>query len=158
MLSLKTWTNKDIIINVSIPSETYRWELYTKVNDGEFQLSKSYIDDSVGNVILSSDGVNQVKLVTYDQYGNSCTTISDEYYIDKTAPSCVSSGGSDSWQSGPLTITGTCSDLGSGCTDNVTKTFSSDTNTTTASPGTVYDNAGNSTVCPADQTIELFGN
>ena len=151
----KTWTNKDIIINVSIPSETYRWELYTKVNDGEFQLSKSYIDDSVGNVILSSDGVNQVKLVTYDQYGNSCTTISDEYYIDKTAPSCVSSGGSDSWQSGPLTITGTCSDLGSGCTDNVTKTFSSDTNTTTASPGTVYDNVGNSTVCPADQTIKI---
>ena len=62
----KTWTNKDIIINVSIPSETYRWELYTKVNDGEYQLSKSYIGVSVGDIVLTSDGINQVKLVTYD--------------------------------------------------------------------------------------------
>ena len=151
----KTWTNKDIIINVSIPSETYRWELYTKVNDGEFQLSKSYIDDSVGNVILSSDGVNQVKLVTYDQYGNSCTTISDEYYIDKTAPSCVSSGGSDEWTNSSITIKGTCSDNGSGCVEDISKTYDSDTNTATASPGTVYDKAGNSTVCPADQTVRI---
>ena len=151
----KTWTNKDIIINFSIADGTSRWELYTKVNDGEYQLTDSSIGDIAGDIILSSDGVNQVKLVIYDQYGNSCTTISDEYYIDKTAPSCVSSGGSDDWQAGPLTVTGTCSDSGSGCVENVTKTFSSDTNTTTASPGTVYDNVGNSTVCPADQTVKI---
>ena len=35
----------------------------------------------------------------------------------------------------------------------MTKQFTSDTSLSNQSPGTVYDNAGNSAVCPANQTV-----
>ena len=93
----------------------------------------------------------------YDNAGNSVTCPANQTVkIDKTAPTCTSSGGSSSWRNSNLTITGTCSDTGgSGCKANVTNTYSSNTNTTTASPGTVYDNAGNSVTCPANQTVKI---
>ena len=53
------------------------------------------------------------------------------------------------------TITGTCSDSHSGCAGNVTKTYSTTTNTTTASPGSISDNVGNTTVCPSNQTVKV---
>ena len=93
----------------------------------------------------------------YDNAGNSTACPANQTVkIDKTAPTCTSSGGSATWTYNDRTITGTCSDTGgSGCTGNVTKTYSSNTNTTTASPGTVYDYAGNSVVCPADRTVKI---
>ena len=84
---------------------------------------------------------------------------SSPYYfnIDKSAPTCTSSGGSTSWTNGSRTLTGTCSDTGgSGCKSaKITKAYSTNTNTTTASPGTVYDNAGNSKACPGNQTVRV---
>ena len=80
--------------------------------------------------------------------------------VDKTPPSCTSSGGNTNWinassNPGTVTITGTCNDAHSGCTGNVSKTYSTDINSTTETPGTVYDNVGNSTVCPANRTIKI---
>ena len=75
--------------------------------------------------------------------------------IDNTPPSCTSSGGNGEWTKNNVTINGICSDNQSGCTENISKTFDQSTNTTTASPGTVYDNVGNSTVCPANQTVKI---
>ena len=76
-IKAKTWTNKDITLNVSFPDEVFRWDLYTKIDDGEYELTQSYIGNLNSNIILSNNGINQVKIVTYDQHGNSCTTISD---------------------------------------------------------------------------------
>ena len=93
----------------------------------------------------------------YDNVGNSVVCPANQTVkIDKTAPTCSSSGGNATWTNGNRTIKGTCGDTGgSGCKGNTSKTYSSNTNTTTASPGTVYDNAGNSATCPANQTVKI---
>ena len=92
-----------------------------------------------------------------DNAGNTANCSANQTVkIDKTAPSCTSSGGNASWTNGNRTLTGTCSDTGgSGCTGNASYTISWNTNSTTVSPGTVYDNAGNSKACPANQTVKI---
>lgn len=76
--------------------------------------------------------------------------------IDKTRPSCSSSGGSSSWTSGNRTLIGTCSDSGgSGCRGNASKPYTYSGSWYSQSPGTVYDYAGNSTACPANQTVKI---
>ena len=85
----------------------------------------------------------------------NCAARTANVYIDKTAPTCTNSGGSTSWTASNKTITGTCSDSHSGCAGNVTKTYSTTTNTTTASPGSISDNVGNTTVCPSNQTVKV---
>ena len=90
-----------------------------------------------------------------DAAGNQSNMAVSVSYIDRTAPTCTSSGGDAAWTSGNRTITGTCSDSQSGCTGNASTTHSASINTTTASPGTVYDNVGNSVACPANQTVRI---
>ena len=85
----------------------------------------------------------------------NCAARTANVYIDKKAPTCKNSGGSTSGTASNKTITGTCSDSHSGCAGNVTKTYSTTTNTTTASPGSISDNVGNTTVCPSDQTVKV---
>lgn len=94
------------------------------------------IKDNAGNVTVCSKTAN--------------------VFVDKTPPSCINSGGSASWTNKDITLTGNCSDTGgSGCKDNVIRTISSDTNSTTESPGTVYDNVGNAKKCPSDQIVRI---
>jgi prepilin-type N-terminal cleavage/methylation domain-containing protein len=93
-----------------------------------------------------------------DNAGNSTVCPANQTVrIDKTAPTCASSGGNATWTNGNRTLTGTCTDTGgSGCSSpTITNTFTTDTNTTTATPGTVTDLAGNSTACPANQTVRI---
>ncbi len=149
------WTNKDVTVNVKLPSNTYRWELSGRINGGTYNELNNYIGSGSTKVTLDTDGKNQLKLVLYDKDGNQCIVETEEYFIDKTAPGCVSGGGSNNWTNQDITLTGTCSDSGSGCTGNVTKDFKTNTNTTTASPGTVKDKAGNTTTCPANQTVKI---
>ena len=99
---------------------------------------------------------NQSPGTVYDNAGNSAVCPANQTVkVDKTAPSCNSAGGKNNWTNQDVRITGYCSDSGSGCTGNASKTYSSNTNTTTASPGTVRDNAGNTRVCPANQTVRI---
>ncbi len=56
---------------------------------------------------------------------------------------------------GTITLTGTCNDNLSGCRSNVTKQYTQQINSTTESPGTIYDNAGNSGTCPGNQTVRI---
>ena len=94
------------------------------------------IKDNAGNVTVCSKTAN--------------------VFVDKTPPSCINSGGSASWTNKDITLTGNCSDTGgSGCKDNVIRTISSDTNSTTESPGTVYDNVGNAKKCSSDQIVRI---
>ena len=93
----------------------------------------------------------------YDNVGNSRVCPSNQTVrIDKTAPSCTSSGGSGAWTSSSRTLVGSCSDSGgSGCRGNASWFINWQGNWSNLSPGTVYDNAGNSTACPANQTVRI---
>ena len=93
----------------------------------------------------------------YDNAGNSANCQANQSIrLDRKKPSCTSSGGNANWIfGGSVTLTGKCSDDGSGCKGNATKTFYPETDTKTASPGTVYDNVGNSTACPANQEVHV---
>ena len=104
-----------------------------------------------------------VAVTLTDAAGNSASVscpANQTVKIDKTAPTCsASSGGNIAWTNGSRIITGTCSDTGgSGCVGDLTSTYSTEINTTTASPsGTVSDVAGNSASvsCPANQTVKI---
>ena len=93
----------------------------------------------------------------YDNAGNSANCQANQSIrLDRKKPSCTSSGGNANWIfGGSVTLTGKCSDDGSRCKGNATKTFYPETDTKTASPGTVYDNVGNSTACPANQEVHV---
>ncbi len=77
--------------------------------------------------------------------------------LDKTPPTCVSTGGRNDWAlEGSIVLTGTCTDADSGCKETtIQKTYDSGIESSAESPGTVYDIAGNSTVCPANQTVKI---
>ena len=76
-------------------------------------------------------------------------------YVDNTPPTCTSSGGSANWRTSAFYIKGTCSDANSKCRGNVQLLISTEQNTTNVSPGTVCDNVGNCTQCPANQIARL---
>ncbi len=132
----KTWTNQNQEVTVAC-------------NDtGGSECVKDTYSETI-----SSEGKTGV-VVIEDNAGNSrnCTV---NTYIDKTPPTCVSSGGNAAWTNGARTLTGDCSDNLSGCTTDVIKKYTKDINSTTEGPGKVYDNAGNSTDCPANQTVKI---
>ena len=109
---------------------------------------------------ISSEGAHYIFFRAINNAGvvGSASNV-QALYIDVTPPTCVSSGGSDAWTGDSRTLVGTCSDTGgSGCKGNVTWYINSKGNWTNLSPGTVYDNAGNSRVCPANQTVRICTN
>ena len=85
---------------------------------------------------------------------------SGEFKHDNTAPKCVSSGGITSWVNYDITLKGTCTDTEgtsdqSGCVQNISRVQSNEINSSTETPGTVYDKAGNSTLCPRNQHTHI---
>ena len=117
--------------------------------------SRSSFGVSLGNYTSN----NTYYVWVRDALGNTRNRAVTLNRIDRTNPTCVSSGGSTAWTNGNRTITGTCSDTGgSGCVGNVTRTYSTNTNTTTASPGQVCDHAGNCVTCPANRTVRIDKN
>lgn len=102
------------------------------------------------------DSTTESPGTVYDNVGNSTVCPGNRTVkIDKTDPTCTSSGGSTNWTAGTITLTGTCNDNLSGCRSNVTKQYTQQINSTTESPGTIYDNAGNSGTCPGNQTVRI---
>lgn len=108
---------------------------------------KDYSDD-ISTDKAGASGVNNGGEVC--DKAENCTTCpaNQTVKIDKTDPKCFVSGGG-SWTNQNVTLKGTCKDEGSDCkpeTEIVTKEFTEEQNSS-QSPGTVYDNAGNSKVC-----------
>ena len=132
-----SWTNKDVILI---------GECSDSGSDCKSNAKETITTDTNGNV---SPGI------VSDNAGNTVTCASKEVKVDKTEPNCKSSGGNSNWVNYNITLNGECSDSGSGCKGNVSKTFSNDINTTTASPGSVYDNVGNKKDCPSNQTVKI---
>ena len=132
-----SWTNKDVILI------------------GECSDSGSGCKSNAKETITTDTNGNVSPGIVSDNAGNTVTCASKEVKVDKTEPNCKSSGGNSNWVNYNITLNGECSDSGSGCKGNVSKTFSNDINTTTASPGSVYDNVGNKKDCPSNQTVKI---
>ena len=102
---------------------------------------------------LSTAGGNPFATVCYSvtNTSNKTATQCATANIDNTDPTCEVSAGNTKWTNRSVTVTGTCSDSGSGCKSNeITKTESEESknaNGTKVSPGTVTDKVGNSTQC-----------
>ena len=117
--------------------------------------SKSFTaTDNTTLLTLKADGIRRARYEIIDKANNK-TIINIEANLDKTRPGCVSSGGSATWTNGNRTLTGTCSDAISGCTQHITKAYTEDFSSTTETPGTVYDYANNSITCPANQIVRI---
>ena len=112
---------------------------------------------SSGVLITGTTRTKSVSDVIEDNAGNKTTcTGTVNAFIDQTPPKSISSGGSDAWTNNSRTLVGTCSDTGgSNCKGNVSWFINWQGNWTKLSPGTVYDNAGNFTACPANQTVRI---
>ena len=111
---------------------------------------------SSGVLITGTTRTKSVSDVIEDNAGNKTTcTGTVNAFIDQTPPSCTSSGGSTAWTNNSRTLVGTCSDGESGCKGNVSWLINWQGNWTNLSPGTVYDNVGNSRVCPSNQTVRV---
>ncbi len=151
------WTNQNIQFTFKFTSDTVKYNWYTNTNGGSYSDFGSN-NASVTTKTLSGEGTRQVKVRVYDEAGNysECINNSKKYLIDLTRPTCTSSGGSTSWTNGSRTLTGTCHDTGgSGCVGNATKGYTTEINSSKESPGTVYDHAGNSRACDANQTVKI---
>ena len=97
-----------------------------------------------------------VRFRAVDYAGNIGTWTENQHiHMDTEKPSCISSGGSDAWTNDSRTLVGTCSDSVSGCQGNASWYINWQGSWINLSPGTVYDNAGNSTVCPSNQTVKI---
>lgn len=111
---------------------------------------------SSGVLITGTTRTKSVSDVIEDNAGNKTTcTGTVNAFIDQTPPKCISSGGSDAWTNNSRTLIGSCTDGESGCKGNVSWFINWQGNWTKLSPGTVYDNAGNFTACPANQTVRI---
>ena len=142
------WTNKNVTIVVNGASDNGKSGLAEKAykfDNGPWQKENSKTYTLNGKVVI------QVK----DKLDNIYTQTFDITKIDKVKPTCTSSGGNSNWTKDSVTLVGYCSDSESGCTGNAERTISDEMNSTTESPGTVYDNAGNSTKCPSNQLVRI---
>ena len=129
---------------------------FTSTTDATSEVDYYYFDDNRGLTIsTTTSATNKVWTASiYDKAGNK-GTCETRFNFDNINPTCVSSGGS-TWTNKDVTIKGTCSDTGgSGCKGDITKKHENEINSSTESPGTVYDNAGNKVVCPGDRTVQI---
>lgn len=161
---------KQVKIDKTIPMCTVSYSGGTKGNNGWYKYgtsstnpvkiiatchdSESGCENNITPISKYEDGPHSGSITVKDMAGNigKCNY---SVNIDTTAPSCESSGGSDSWKNQNVKIEGKCSDNGSGCSSdtNVSKDITWETSYS-YSPGTVYDKAGNSTVC-SNQTVKI---
>ena len=92
----------------------------------------------------------------YDNADNYTDCPANQHvHIDKTKPTCTNGGGNSNWVNTSISITGTCSDSLSGCTGNVSRTYNYEIDSSTETPGTVYDNAGNSRACASNRHVHI---
>ena len=119
---------------------------------------------------IEANGESTIKYRSCDQADN-CTDYSTAYSVkvDTQNPTCSSSGGTTWANVAKVTLKGTCSDSVSGCqqhpnngtsywdaSGHVYRDYTAQgTNVSHQTPGRVYDKAGNSVECPANQTVQI---
>lgn len=146
--STSAWTKNNVTLTIvesdshsGVSSSGYSW------NNNTYNTKKT-------NTVSSNDSYSAYVKDEAGNMGNCSVSVTN---IDKISPTCTSSGGNSSWTNGDRILTGTCGDTGgSGCSSSsITRTISSNTNSTGLGPGDVCDNAGNCVTCPDDQTVKI---
>lgn len=100
-----TWYNKDITLNISVPNNTYKYDVSIKKNEGNYELVNTYIGSQPSSIVFDTDGTYSVKVLAYDANGNSCGTTSDTYKVDKTPPTNITIAGNPGCVNKPSSIT-----------------------------------------------------
>ena len=109
-LQANTWQNNNINVNINVPENTYRYEVSVKKDNGDYDVVNSYIGNVASSMEFTTDGTYNVKLDVYDSNGNSCSTTSDDYKIDKTRPTLTYNKVGKSYATKSLQICATGSD------------------------------------------------
>ena len=137
-MKIDTWYNKDINVNISVPKNTYRYETSISKNGGDYELVNAYIGSTSSSVLLSEDGIYNIKVEVFDADGKSCaSTTNGVYKVDKTAPTLdvelkkksnstnlndssnitsLATYTNDTWYNGYVVSRGSCSDNSNECT------------------------------------------
>jgi len=125
--------------------------------------------DTKNTLTATTEQSQQFYVRSLDNAGN-ISDVSDKFMIkiDKTPPTCTSSGGNTNWlnindvqnQNKSVKLVGTCDrDYGtyqSGCKeDSIERTINTEINSNKETPGYVSDRAGNKTLCPANQHAHI---
>ena len=148
------WYSVDREITATIGDNVDHYEYYISTScdsliGGTWQLM------TAGKVTITEEGNKCVFVRGVSASGKYSPVEIAQVKIDKTPPTCVSSGGSTSWFITDRVITGTCHTTGeSGCSGNTSKLYTIDTNSL-ESPGSVSSNAGLTVTCPADQMVKI---
>lgn len=153
------WTNHDIYQIFHATDDDggsglkgYEYSLENQPNNnGSWTLIHgSYITQKelLENLGTASLDFNQTVYVrAVDNHDNRGPVASYTLSVDQTPPSCTSSGGVENWVK-EQTISGSCSDTGSGCVGDIHFEIPNTSNDF-MSPGDIYDIAGNKTTCPS---------
>ncbi len=162
------YTKNNVSISVDVPDNTYRMEISQKTNNENYKLLNSYIGSANQKINISTEGKHQIKVVLYDQDGNSCTATTGSYNIDKTAPnlnvvlkkknnatdlnassniSSLANYANNTWYNGYVVSRGSCTDNVGTCTVSYKVTGAS-SNTSGFVTGTTrnFNAAGISTI------------
>ena len=104
----ETWSKETIEVDITVPSNTYRYEIELKKDDGTYQIEKTVLGSAKTTISLSNTGNYQLRVTVYDRDGSSCSKESEAYYVDKTPPSCptiTSTANANSWTKNDITLT-----------------------------------------------------
>ncbi len=152
--SFNNWTKDPLKLTLSAgnaPSGISRY-----IVDDNGTITEIEATDSVATYTVNHNLNGTIKVKAISKTGiEGQYKESDTIMVDIDPPSCESKGGNSNWTNGNITLTGICTDDFSGCASDVSKPYNSNTNSTTESPGTVYDVAGNSKACPSNQTVRI---
>lgn len=93
----ETWTNQDVSVKVTVPSNIKAYEWFERKDSSSFTKKSSGTNQTFTRNFTTT-GTHQGKVILYDEVGNSCTKTTPVYYIDKTMPTVtlegsISSGG-----------------------------------------------------------------
>lgn len=158
------WTNNQVSVIATCADSKH-----STVNSGCVKTQSSFTTNiqSGNNYNKSNVGAagENTKVTFSDQAGNTVDCPNNQSIkIDRKAPTCTVTGGSDEWTNGSRHIIATCSDTGgSGCTQSKIDNgpYTREQNVTNAGAvnvgqgGSFSDNAGNVVNCPANQTVRI---
>ena len=155
------WSNGEFDFTFNKSGGIYSYDVYVRIDGGADTL---VINRATNRKSLSYPSslshTYEIRIVAYDERGNKCNTRTYTYKQDNIPPTCVTSGGSYTWVNRDVTIYGTDYDnsgtyyQNSGPLRDISRTLTYDTDED-YSPGTVYDIAGNSAYCAADQRVRI---
>ena len=138
------YVNSDVIVDI----ESEGSGVCSSISLVEYRINGGDWNEYNNPITIIDEGETLIEARSTTFINEVSSITSEIVRIDKTQPTCTTSGGSNTLFYSPRTITGTCSDAGgSGCTGNVSRTFSTNTDGN-YSPGEVCDNAGNCRTCP----------